>query len=108
MTSVRPPRLTHTSLKVLRALLDAPNVGLAGAEITQLQNVAAGSLYPILARLEDAGWLRSRWETDRAEDLGRPRRRYYVLTAEGYRSAVNALRELQPESNHPSKGAAWA
>ena len=40
--------------------------------------VAEGTLYPLLRRLESHGWLASRWDTTGA----RPRR-YYRLSAEG-------------------------
>jgi PadR family transcriptional regulator PadR len=40
-------------------------------------NVA--SLYPLLYRLEDRGWIAGRW----VEKAGQRRRRYYRLTAEG-------------------------
>jgi PadR family transcriptional regulator len=34
-------------------------------------------VHPILARLERAGWLSSRWEAVNPHREGRPRRRYY-------------------------------
>ena len=40
-----------------------------------------GTLYKALARLEELGLLRSRWEDPVAE--GRPRRRLYELTVDG-------------------------
>jgi transcriptional regulator len=39
------------------------------------------SLYPLLYRLEERGWLQGRW----VEKAGERRRRYYTLTAEGRR-----------------------
>jgi transcriptional regulator len=39
------------------------------------------SLYPLLYRLEERGWLQGRW----VEKPGQRRRRYYALTAEGRR-----------------------
>ena len=39
------------------------------------------SLYPLLYRLEERGWLQGRW----AEKAGQRRRRFYSLTAEGRR-----------------------
>ena len=39
------------------------------------------SLYPLLYRLEERGWLQGRW----AEKAGQRRRRFYTLTAEGRR-----------------------
>jgi len=37
------------------------------------------SLYPLLYRLENRGWVKGRW----VEQAGERRRRYYKLTAEG-------------------------
>jgi len=39
------------------------------------------SLYPLLYRLEERGWLQARW----VEKSGQRRRRFYRLTAEGRR-----------------------
>src|SRR5262245_40490841 len=39
------------------------------------------SLYPLLYRLEERGWLQGRW----VEKAGQRRRRFYSLTAEGKR-----------------------
>ncbi|URN10832.1 PadR family transcriptional regulator [Actinomadura madurae] len=53
-----------------------------------------GTVYPIITRLEQAGWISSRWETpnEQAEDgQARPRRRYYQLTHSGAENARNAL-----------------
>lgn len=42
---------------------------------------AHGTLYKVLARLEDRGLLVSRWESDEEYEGGRPRRRLYRVTA---------------------------
>lgn len=42
------------------------------------------SLYPLLYRLEERGWLHGRW----VEKAGERRRRFYSLTAEGRRVLV--------------------
>ena len=39
------------------------------------------SLYPLLYRLEERGWLQGRW----VEKAGQRRRRFYSLTKEGHR-----------------------
>ncbi len=92
------PRLSQPALKVLRAFLEAyaENVRaeLAGADLMKAARLASGTLYPILLRLERAGVLTSRWETERPEDLGRPRRRFYRITPSGVQLAQEALDEL--------------
>ena len=91
-------RLSHQALRVLKAFLDAfsedVRAELAGADLMKAARVSSGTLYPILLRFEKAGVLISRWEEDRPEDLGRPRRRFYQITPAGVRVAHEALREL--------------
>jgi DNA-binding PadR family transcriptional regulator len=53
---------------------------LSGAEISREARLASGTLYPMLMRLEQCGWLESRWETEDPQALRRPRRRYYRVT----------------------------
>ena len=60
-----------------------------GYEISKLiETLSAGqlkfhiaSLYPLLYRLEERGWLQGKW----VEKPGQRRRRFYSLTAEGRR-----------------------
>jgi DNA-binding PadR family transcriptional regulator len=47
---------------------------------------AHGTLYKALGRMETAGLLASRWESDAAAAAGRPRRRLYEVTGAGARA----------------------
>src|SRR5258708_30598518 len=85
-------RLTGPTLKVLRELLEHPTDGLSGAEITRTTRLASGTLYPILFRLEAAGWLESEWEEVSPTLARRPRRRLYRMTGVGQKSALAAFR----------------
>lgn len=86
-----PPRMTTTTQLVLRALLEEPGRERYGLEVCRLVELPTGTVHPILARLEGAGWLVSRWEEVDASEQGRPRRRYYRLTEDGVQSALTAL-----------------
>jgi len=88
-------RLTQPTLKVLRFLLEKPREGRSGAEMSKATRVGSGTLYPMLARLEAAGWLTSEWEAIDPREAGRPRRRFYKLTALGQNNARAALADLQ-------------
>ncbi len=87
-------KLTHTTMKVLKCFMERPRDELSGADITNSTKVFTGSLYPILKRLEAAGWLTSHWEDIDPKEAGRPRRRYYRLTAHGQRKATEAYNEI--------------
>jgi PadR family transcriptional regulator PadR len=83
----RNVRMSLQTLKVLEAFLDNPTDELAGADVLQRSRLASGTLYPILLRLESAGWFVSRWESIDPSSAGRPRRRFYRLTPTGLRRA---------------------
>jgi PadR family transcriptional regulator, regulatory protein PadR len=89
------PRLTTQTLRVLGALMSRPEAELSGAEIGRTTKLPTGTLYPILLRLDEAGWVKSRWEDGDPHILGRPRRRFYRVTALGERNATAAVREVQ-------------
>jgi DNA-binding PadR family transcriptional regulator len=99
-------QLSGRALAVLRFLLDSRSQGQSGADITKGTRTGSGTLYPMLARFEAAGWATSRWEEVDPSEVARPRRRLYWLTAEGQRVARGALAELQLTS--PTGDEAWA
>jgi DNA-binding PadR family transcriptional regulator len=84
--------MTLQTQLVLRALLQEPTAERYGLALCEETGLPSGTVYPIVARLEHAGWAQSRWEepeTHVAE--GRPRRRYYRLTQDGAEQARTAL-----------------
>ncbi|MFC7640318.1 PadR family transcriptional regulator [Streptosporangium lutulentum] len=67
---------------VLDLLLAAdPSDPLWGYRITELADLGPGTVYPILERLEQAGWLTGTWEANAPAD--RPQRRLYILSGTG-------------------------
>lgn len=84
-------RVTAAVAKVLAAFLADADADRYGLELMRATGHASGTLYPILARLTDAGWVESHWEDIDPVAAGRPSRRYYRLTPDG---AVAAHREL--------------
>jgi PadR family transcriptional regulator PadR len=88
--------MSMQTLKVLGAFLASTRDELPGAEVGRATKIASGTLYPILLRLEQAGWLTSRWEAEEPRVLARPRRRFYRITGLGARQAKRAFKELKP------------
>ena len=82
-------RLTFPTATVLSALAHGHGYGFEIVEVTGLR---AGTVYPVLRRLEARGMVRSAWEpvaVARAE--GRPPRRNYRLTRAGEQLAAEAV-----------------
>jgi PadR family transcriptional regulator PadR len=74
---------TKAALQVASVLLEEPTGRHWGYRLSRSANVRSGVLYPILARMLDAGWLLDGWEDPTLIDDGRPPRRYYEVTDEG-------------------------
>jgi DNA-binding MarR family transcriptional regulator len=83
----RHVRMSLQTLQILEAFLENPTDELSGADVHKRGHLTSGTLYPILLRLESAGWLVSRWEQVDPARIGRPRRRLYRLTSGGLRRA---------------------
>lgn len=66
---------------VLEALLAQPQAWRYGYDLAKEIGLKSGTLYPLLMRLSDQGWLEAEWR----EPLqpGRPPRHAYRLTGEG-------------------------
>jgi PadR family transcriptional regulator PadR len=86
-------RTTGPLLKVLRALVNEPTGELYGLDLLRATGLKSGTLYPLLARLEAEGWVSRRWEEIQPTEEGRPRRRFYSLTALGSHEARQLLVE---------------
>jgi PadR family transcriptional regulator PadR len=88
-------RLSGPTLKLLKLMLEEPTKKRSGAEISREAKIGSGTLYPLLVRLEGAGWLVSEWEQVSPREVGRPRRRFYRLSTAGYPKAREALADFQ-------------
>lgn len=77
--------MTAPLQRVLRAFLEDPAAPRYGYDLMKAAGLPSGTLYPMLARLEDQKLVTSAWETPQAGG-DRPRR-YYQLTGEGIRVA---------------------
>lgn len=80
-------------LLILSLVKDRPRHGYEIGQLIELRSRGAlrfnvASLYPLLYRLEQRGWIRGRW----VEKAGQRRRRYYRITANG-RKTLAAQRE---------------
>ena len=82
-------RRSRQTLTLLAALLEAPLDWQYGYDLSRRTELKSGTLYPILMRLAERGWLETKWEI---EESGRPRH-MYRLTADGRRRARASERE---------------
>jgi DNA-binding PadR family transcriptional regulator len=84
----RPRVVSRQTLAVLQQLLQGSEAWSHGYDLSRSTGLRSGTLYPILIRLTERGWLEARWaEPERA---GRPPRHLYRLTADGKLAAAAA------------------
>lgn len=81
--------MTGSTLRVLQVLLTDPTRERYGLELSKSSGIAHGTMYGILVRLEDWGWLENRLE--HSPDRATPPRRYYRLTRDGAQRAQAAV-----------------
>ena len=80
-------KLTGQLERVFRVFLEDPAAPRYGYDLMRAAGLPSGTLYPMLARLQDQGLVTSHWEPQPDDSGGRPPRKYYRLTAEGARTA---------------------
>jgi PadR family transcriptional regulator PadR len=101
VTAARTSMLRGTlDLLILRALTLGEMHGLGIANrVEQLTRgafrVQAGSLFPALHRMEEAGWLASSW----GNSANNRRAKYYRLTSAGRRQVTSETREWMRVAN---------
>ena len=76
-----PRPLGYATLAVLQALADGYPYGF---DVIDHTGLPSGTVYPALSTLTRKGFVEVHWEEeDVAHSDGRPRRKYYEVTAEG-------------------------
>lgn len=77
----RPPNASRQTRIVLAALLEQPRAWRHGYDLARDTGLKSGTLYPLLIRLGDQGFLEARWQD--SEESGKPPRHLYRPTASG-------------------------
>jgi PadR family transcriptional regulator, regulatory protein PadR len=100
-------KLTAPLERVLRVLVADPTAPHYGYDLMKAARLPSGTLYPMLARLQQEGLVDSQWEDQRPDAGGRPPRKYYRLTAEGARVARLELARAATAPGGTRHIAAW-
>jgi PadR family transcriptional regulator PadR len=100
-----PERITKQLLNVLEILLSDSSRRWYGLELIEQTKLSSGTLYPLLCRLVEDGWLERKG--DIASDRGGTGRRLYVLTGVGQRAAIELLAERATPRRSRPRGTFW-
>lgn len=98
-----PMRVTNPLLDVLLDAFDTGGQELHGWAIMKAVQRSGPTVYGVLDRLEDCGWVTARWEQQHPEG-NKPRRRFYVLTAQGGIQARSLVVRRRPRPDRIGRG----
>lgn len=90
----RAPDASPQTRLILDLLGRDPTNWQYGYDLSRRSGLKSGTLYPILARLANRGWLETCWTAP--ERPGLPPRHSYRLTADGAQGAAAALQQAPP------------
>jgi PadR family transcriptional regulator, regulatory protein PadR len=93
--------MTIALATVLRVFLDDVTQPRYGYELMRLTGYPSGKLYPVLARLEQIGWLTKEIEQIDPSHERRPARRLYRISEAGIQAATSQLTALSTELRPP-------
>jgi PadR family transcriptional regulator PadR len=99
-------KLTAPLERVLLVFLADLSARRYGYDLMKAAKLPSGTLYPMLARLEEQGLVASKWEPRREDASGRPPRKYYQLTDEGVRVARLELAQASQAAARAGYGTA--
>lgn len=99
--------LSFSATVILQALANGYQYGF---DIMDITGLPSGTIYPALRRLEDSGFVTSKWEKAAiAQQELRPPRKYYELTRRGEEALTEAAKRYrlleQTQSTNASKPA---
>lgn len=84
----RRSNISKQTRTALMAFLEAPQAWRHGYDLTKETGLKSGTLYPLLMRLHDHGFLEAEWQP--SSQPSRPPRHAYRLTARGIALATQA------------------
>jgi DNA-binding PadR family transcriptional regulator len=89
--------LSHSAAAILQALANGYQYGF---DIMDITGLPSGTVYPALRRLEETGFIDSKWEKSGiAQREQRPPRKYYDLTPDGREALAEAVKRYRHLEN---------
>jgi DNA-binding PadR family transcriptional regulator len=102
--------MARVSLSATAVLLAISRGSRHGFDIMDAAALPSGTVYPVLARLEERGYVRSKWEPpSTAQKDRRPPRRYYTITAAGREALATSIEHYRTLGHRvsPTADLAW-
>jgi len=93
--------LSFSATVILQAVANGYQYGF---DIMDMTGLPSGTVYPALRRLEDMGYVSSKWEIHRiAQRELRPPRKYYEVTDDGDEALAEAVKRYRLLEHPPHR-----
>lgn len=89
-------KATGAFLNGLAVFVNNPSEQFSGIDICQKTGMKSGTVYPLLIKMEENGWLESEWEDIDPRQEGRPKRHFYKITRRGVIHGTKLLEKHRP------------
>jgi PadR family transcriptional regulator, regulatory protein PadR len=94
--------ITPKMARVIKIFLEDPEQPRYGFELMKLTGMSSGYLYPLLVKLQTAGWLAGGKEDIDPRAAGRPARMHYTITGAAAAAARVQLAALSDTYRPPA------
>jgi PadR family transcriptional regulator, regulatory protein PadR len=94
-------KATGAFLKGLAVFVNNPSDQFSGIDICHKTGMKSGTVYPLLIKMEENGWLESEWEDIDPRKEGRPKRHFYKITRGGLIHGTKLLEKHRPPIAKP-------
>lgn len=84
-------RVTVAFLRILELFIANDKSSYCGSDVMKLLNLRSGTVYPLLTRMTNAGWLSRELENVNPKLVGRPAKRFYQISSTGLKEGKRLI-----------------
>jgi hypothetical protein len=89
-------RITGAFVRTVWFFADNAHQKHCGADVMRALGLPSGTVYPLLTRMVESGWLTRELEEVDPRKVGRPAKRFYQLTPAGLKEARKLIKQQFP------------
>jgi len=93
-------RITNAFIRTLWLFVENSREKYCGADVMRELKLQSGTVYPLLTRMVNIGWLSCEKEEVNPREVGRPAKRFYQITPVGLKEGRKLLTQQFPGWNY--------
>lgn len=84
-------QVTVAFLRILELFIANDKSSYCGSDVMRFLNLPSGTVYPLLTRMTNAGWLNRELENVNPKLVGRPAKRFYQISSTGLKEGKRLI-----------------